>query len=105
LLIVKPETVIGWHGKGFPLFWTWKVHRGQPGRPPVSKRIRQLIRRMSRENPLFGLRLASTVTLLKLGVDIGETSASHSERPMSAGFISVREVFCHKGGRRNRLFL
>src|SRR5215813_7983414 len=35
LLIVKPETVIGWHRKGFRLFWTWKVHRGQLGRPPV----------------------------------------------------------------------
>ena len=47
LLIVKPETVIGWHRKGFRLFWTWKVRRGQPGRPPVSKEIRQLIRRES----------------------------------------------------------
>src|SRR5215472_8222008 len=34
LVIVKPETVIGWHRRGFRLFWRWKVHRGQPGRPP-----------------------------------------------------------------------
>ena len=54
LVIVKPETVIGWHRKGFRLFWTWKVRHGQPGRPPVSKEIRQLIRKMSRENPLWG---------------------------------------------------
>ena len=54
LFIVKPETVIGWHRKGFRLFWTWKVRRGQPGRPPVSKEIRQLIRNMSRDNPLWG---------------------------------------------------
>ena len=28
LVIVKPETVIAWHRKGFRLFWTWKVrHR------------------------------------------------------------------------------
>src|SRR5215475_14425201 len=47
LVVVKPETVIGWHRKGFRLFWTWKVGRGQPGRPPVSKEIRQLIRRMA----------------------------------------------------------
>src|SRR5262252_10287447 len=50
LLIVKPETVIGWHRKSFRLFWSWKVRRGRPGRPPVSKEIRQLIRRMRREN-------------------------------------------------------
>ena len=73
LLIVKPETVIGWHRKSFRLFWTWKVRRGKPGRPPVSKEIRQLIRRMSRENPLWGApRIHGE--LLKLGIDIGETS-------------------------------
>jgi putative transposase len=52
LVIVKPETAIGWHRKGFRLFWVWKVRHGQPGRPPVSKEIRQLIRKMSCENPL-----------------------------------------------------
>jgi hypothetical protein len=73
LVIVKPETVIGWHRKGFRLFWTWKVRHGQPGRPPVSKEIRQLIRKMSRENPLWGApRIHGE--LLKLGIDIGETS-------------------------------
>jgi putative transposase len=29
--MVKPETVIGWHRKGFRLFWTWKVRHGRPG--------------------------------------------------------------------------
>ena len=73
LVIVKPETFIGWHRKGFPLFWTWKVRHGQPGRPPVSKELRQLIRKMSRENPLWGApRIHGE--LLKLGIDIGETS-------------------------------
>jgi putative transposase len=73
LVIVKPETVIGWHRKGFRLFWTWKVRHGQPGRPAVSKEIRQLIRKMNRENPLWGApRIHGE--LLKLGIDIGETS-------------------------------
>src|SRR6266481_8951095 len=35
LVIVKPETVIAWHRKGFRLLWTWKVCHGQPGRPAV----------------------------------------------------------------------
>jgi transposase InsO family protein len=73
LVIVKPETVIAWHRKGFRLFWTWKVRRGQPGRPAVPKDVRELIRRMSRENPLWGApRLHGE--LLKLGIDLGETS-------------------------------
>jgi hypothetical protein len=53
LVIVKPETVIAWYRKGFGLFWTWKIRRGQLGRPPVSKETRKLIRHMSRENPLW----------------------------------------------------
>jgi len=75
LVIVKPETVIAWHRKGFRLFWTWKIRHGQPGRPPVSQETRALVRRMSRENPLWGApRIHGE--LLKLGIDIGETSVA-----------------------------
>src|SRR2546428_5163485 len=75
LVIVKPETVIAWHRKGFRLFWTWKVRHGTIGRPTVSREIRDLIRRMSRENPLWGApRIHGE--LLKLGITIGETSVS-----------------------------
>ena len=56
LVIVKPETVIAWHRKGFCLFWTWKVRHGRAGRPPVTPEIRKLIRTMSRDNPLWGVR-------------------------------------------------
>jgi len=41
----------------------------------VPKEVRQLIRTMSRENPLWGApRIHGE--LLKLGIDIGETSVS-----------------------------
>src|SRR6266849_7684768 len=77
LVIVKPETVIDWHRNGFRLFWTWKVRHGQPGRPAVPKDVRELIRRMSRENPLWGApRIHGE--LLKLGIDIGETAWANS---------------------------
>jgi len=55
LIIVKPETVIGWHRQGFRWFWTWKVRHGKPGRPRVPKETRNLIRTMSSENPIWGL--------------------------------------------------
>jgi hypothetical protein len=75
LVIVKPETVIAWHRKGFRLFWTWKVRHGRTGRPTVSQEVRDLIRSMSRANPLWGApRIHGE--LLKLGMDIGETSVS-----------------------------
>jgi hypothetical protein len=54
LVIVRPETVIAWHRRGFRWFWTWKVRHGKRGRPVVLEEVRELIRRMSRENPLWG---------------------------------------------------
>jgi hypothetical protein len=44
LVIVKPETVIDWHRKGFRLFWNWKVRRSQPGRPPVCQETGSKVR-------------------------------------------------------------
>jgi putative transposase len=94
LVIVRPETVIGWHRKGFRLFWTWKVRRGRPGRPTVAKETRQLIRKMSRENPLWGApRIHGE--LLKLGIDIGETSVGkyivHRPNPPSQNWRTFLE--------------
>ena len=75
LVIVRPETVIGWHRKGFRLFWTWKSRRGNPGRPPVSREIRYLVRRMSRENTRWGApRIHGE--LLKLGFSISQAAVS-----------------------------
>jgi hypothetical protein len=73
LIMVKPETVIGWHHQGFRWYWTWKVRHGRSGRPRVPKETRDLIRIMSRENPLWGApRIHSE--LLKLGVRISKAS-------------------------------
>jgi hypothetical protein len=57
LVIVKPETVIGWHSAGFRLFWRWKS-RSCGGRPKVPLEIRQLIRDMSLANPLYRAAIA-----------------------------------------------
>jgi hypothetical protein len=46
LKIVKPETVIRWHRKGFRAYWRWKS-RVRGGRPKVSADVRKLIREMS----------------------------------------------------------
>jgi hypothetical protein len=68
LAIIKPETVVAWHRAGFRLFWTWKVRRGQPGRPLISSEVRDLIRKMCRENPCWGApRIHGE--LLKFGID------------------------------------
>src|SRR5215831_1840982 len=54
LMIVKAETVVAWHRKGFGLFWTWRICRGKPNRPRVPQQVRDLIRMLSRNNPRWG---------------------------------------------------
>jgi len=73
--IAQASTVVGWHRHGFRVFWTWKIRRGRLGRPRVPGEVRVLIRTMSRENPLWGAPKIHG-ELLKLGIDIGETSVS-----------------------------
>src|SRR6266571_4531803 len=52
ITIVRPETVVRWHRMGFAAYWRWKS-RSLGGRPQISKDLRDLIRRMSLENPLW----------------------------------------------------
>ena len=74
LVIVKPETVIAWHRRGFRLFWTWKS-RHRTGRPTVTQELRALIRTMSATNPLWGApRIHGE--LLKLGFTISQTTVA-----------------------------
>jgi hypothetical protein len=51
--VVKPETILRWHRSGFEAFWRWKS-RSRVGRPKLDRELRDLIRRMSGENPFWG---------------------------------------------------
>jgi hypothetical protein len=55
LVIVKPQTVLTRHRKGFRVFRTWKIRHGQPGRPGVPKEVRQLIRQLCLFHGLFSV--------------------------------------------------
>jgi hypothetical protein len=70
--VVQPDTILRWHRAGFRAYWRWKS-RGRPGRPRVSRELRELIQRMSKENPLWGApRIHGE--LLKLGFEIAEST-------------------------------
>jgi hypothetical protein len=56
LVIVQPATVLAWHRKGFWLYWRWKCRPNPVGRPRLDAELRELIRRMARENPTWGRR-------------------------------------------------
>jgi putative transposase len=75
LVIVKPDTVVDWHRRGFRWYWTWKVRHGKAGRLSVPKATRELIRTMSRDTVLWGApRIHGE--LLKLGITVSQASVA-----------------------------
>ena len=73
LIIVKPETVIAWHRKGFKFYWRRKSKCKRTGRKRVAPEIIKLIRQMSSANPPWGdPRIHGE--LLKLGIEVSETT-------------------------------
>jgi transposase InsO family protein len=72
MVLVKPATVVQWHRQGFRLYWRW---RSRSGRPSVDRETRDLIRRMSTENPLWGApRIHGEI--LKLGIEISQATVA-----------------------------
>src|SRR2546429_3777598 len=80
LQMVQPDTVLRWHRRAFAWHWTRKSRR-LPGRPEVASNIRDLIRRISQANPLWGApRIHGG--LLKLGIAVAQsTVARYLPRP------------------------
>jgi transposase InsO family protein len=72
--VVQPETILRWHRAGFKAFWRWKS-RKRAGRPKIDRGLRDLIQRMSKENPQWG---ASRIhgELLMLGFEVAQSTVS-----------------------------
>ena len=69
-----------------------KSRRGKPGRPPVSSEVRGLIRRMSRENPLWGApRIHGELRMLGFEVSEGGRAQVHAA-PSKAIFADMADV-------------
>jgi len=88
MVIVKPETVLRWHRRGFRAYWRWKSWR-RGGRPRIDRELRALIRRMSRENRLWGApRIHGE--LLMLGFQVSESTVGRymvrTPKPRSQGW-------------------
>ena len=116
-LLVRPETVLGWHRA--LVRRKWAAYRGRPrrGRPPISEQSRLVILRMARENPGWGyfrirgemlklghLVAATTIRSVLLGAGIppaGRRSqlswkqflAAHAETVVAADFFSLDTIF------------
>ena len=98
LHVVRPETVIAWHRRGYRLFWTWKS-RHRTGRPSVPKEVRALIRELSSANPLWGApRIHGE--LQKLGVSVSQsTVAKYMRRHRTSPSQSWRTFLTNHAGQ------
>ncbi len=73
LVIVKPDTVIRWHRKGFRLYWRGISQPG-PGRPPISGEVQALIRRLARENGWRARKIQAELEKLGFSVSLATVS-------------------------------
>ena len=81
LIIVKPDTVIRWLRIAWKAHWRrWSRRPGKAGRNPTDHETRQVIRRMARENPLWGQRRIQA-ELARLGIRVcARTVAKYMRR-------------------------
>jgi len=93
ITIVRPETVVRWHRKGFAAYWRWKS-RSRGGRPRIGQEVRDLIRRMSFENPLWGATKMHG-ELLKLGIRVAQSTVSIYLVPRRGRPLQTWKTFLH----------
>ena len=67
VVLVRPATIMRWQRLGWRLFWRYKC---RAGRPPIPAEPRVLIRRMARENPLWGEERIANQLLVKLNIRV-----------------------------------
>jgi transposase InsO family protein len=73
LAFVQPRTVIAWQRQRFRDYWRRLSQRGMPGRPPMAKEVRDLIRKMWQTNPTWGApRIVGE--LRKLGIEVAKST-------------------------------
>ena len=87
--VVEPSTILRWHRAGFRSYWRWKS-RKRAGRPRIDRELRDLIRRMSQENPLWGApRIHGE--LLKLGFELADCVHVH-DPPTASTLPELEDV-------------
>ncbi|HEX2679692.1 MAG TPA: helix-turn-helix domain-containing protein, partial [Candidatus Dormibacteraeota bacterium] len=116
-LLVRRQTVLGWHRALVRRKWAAYRSRPRRGRPPISAECRQLVLRMAKENPGWGyprirgelLKLGDTVAATTIrsvlmaadvrpsprraGLSWRQFLAAHAQTLVAADFFSVDTIF------------
>jgi hypothetical protein len=83
LLVVKPDTLIGWHRQGFKLYWR-KKSQGRRGRPPIAAETIALIENMAVNNRTWWAKRIQG-ELLKLGIKVSKETVKKYMRRARKG--------------------
>lgn len=98
LVIVKPDTLIRWHRKGFRLFWRWKSKA--PGRRRIPANLQQLIAEMATANRTWGEERIAAELLLKIVIHVSPRTVRRCmprrPPPPREGRIARVEHLCAK---------
>lgn len=99
LVVVKSETVLKWHRKGWRHYWRWKSRNKKSGRRKIAVKLRQLIRRMKQENPLWG-QVRIYAELLGLGMIVSPRTVAKymkisTKKPPSPGWRAFLKIHAH----------
>jgi hypothetical protein len=84
LVIVKPDTVVRWHRKGFRLYWRWISNRG-PGRPPISPEVQALIKVFALDNGWGARKVHAELGKLGFTISLATVSRYMPKQPGDKG--------------------
>jgi transposase InsO family protein len=96
LIVVKPETVVGWHRAGFRLYWRLRSRASRLGRRKIDAETFEAIKLMALENPRWGAPKIHG-ELLKLGFQVAERTVSR--------YLARRTPRSGNAGQRWQTFL
>jgi putative transposase len=69
LVVVRPDTVLAWHRRGFQVLWRRRSCRGKVGRPLIPRRHIAFIQRISRDHPEWGEDRIAEELVAKFEID------------------------------------
>ncbi len=94
LVIVKPDTVVRWHRKGFRRYWRW-ISKSGTRRPPISVEVQALIKRFALEKGSGARKVHAEMGKLGFIVSRATVSRHIPKKPRDRGKQQRWMTFLH----------